>query len=88
MTTPASRDELIEVLARSLYERCNAESWDDAEHERRVIYREEIANHLLALEAAGVVPVPVAPTEEMMLEHEVYGLTRAIAASPYRKGRP
>ena len=79
--TPATRAELVEVMARAL----DGKTWPWSKVE-------EAEAMLAAIEARGVIPCPAAPTQEMINTfadprgRHIYDSLRAfLAASPYRK---
>lgn len=77
-----TRDELIEAIARAIYERRNGYKcapWSHGDH-KSPYYRDATAA-LSAIEAAGVALVPVEPTAEM-LDASLSALERAFDDLP------
>ena len=91
MTPPATRDEVVEMMARRRCERKNL-AWNDAPEPVRKFFVASAIADLTALEAAGVRLVPAEATEEMMRAAAgqrgfawSQAVNLAIAASPYNK---
>lgn len=91
-----TEDELVETMARAI---CKTRGFDvqmifedGSRHSREEAsyYRDEARAALAALRAAGYVPAPVEPTEEMLraaysYRDEAQMIEAAIAASPLAK---
>lgn len=92
-----TRDELIEAMARAIYERVNGagcRAWRLIDH--KAAYRDQAAAALAAIEAAGCVVAPKEPTVDQLHAAQMAWLDdprrqsstiyrAALAASPLAK---